>query len=98
MVLFEKNTGQRPATGFGGIPHRARPDEKRGLGNTPSQSDGFAVPCRLVCKGNALKKKGSGGIPPARDEISLHFIKKNISQKCFLKKLMIFFGNVKEKQ
>ncbi len=53
-------------------------------------------------QGDALMKKRGLGNPPARDKISLpfslHFIKKNISQKCFLKKLMIFFGNVKEKQ
>jgi hypothetical protein len=54
-----------------------RPDEKRGLGESPSARLNLATLLSPL-------------LTP------LH--QKTISQKCFLKKLMIFFGNVKEKQ
>ena len=83
MVLFEKNTGQRP-------------DEKRGLGVPPSAKHGFAVPCRLVCKGNALMKKGSGGIPQ-REMKSRYTSSKKHFPKVFFEEITDFLWKCERK-
>ena len=58
-----KIRGQALGWGLGVSPTGQRPDEKKGSGEPPSAKHGFAVPYRLVCKGNALIKKRGLGIP-----------------------------------